>query len=151
MSTDISPAPHRPSEVKLVAVIVTVVVLGGFAIVGTILFLTRGGGGGPCGKVNGGHLSDLVPRASAEPTFVAFGNNCQFWLAMRDGKLVAIKPGIAALDCLVDWKPGPRRFFCGDHEVSFSQLEYFPTSYGTGAFKGSWIVDFGDEATTTTT
>jgi hypothetical protein len=148
MSSDISPATRRPSEVRLVATIVAVVLLCGFAVAGTILFLTRGGSDGPCGKVNAGSLSDLVPRASASPSFVAFGNNCQYWLALRDGKLVAIKPGIAALDCLVDWKPQEKHFFCGDRQVEFSQLDYFPTSLGTGEFKGSWIIDFGDEART---
>jgi hypothetical protein len=149
MSSDISPAPHRSSEVRLLAGIVAVVVLCGLAIAGGILFLTRGGDGGPCGKVNAGSLSDLVPRASAEPTFVAFGNNCQYWLALRDGKLVAVKPKIAALDCLVDWKPAPEHFFCGDRQVTFAQLDYYPTSLGTGEFKGSWLVDFDDEASTT--
>jgi hypothetical protein len=149
MSTDISPAQHRSSEVRLLALIVAVVVLCGFAIAGTILFLTRGGNDGPCGKVNAGSLSDLVPRASASPSFIAFGNNCQYWLALRDSKLVAIKPGIAALDCLVDWKPQQKHFFCGDRQVTFSQLDYYATSLGTGEFKGSWIVDFGDESTTT--
>jgi hypothetical protein len=150
MSSDISPAPQRPSEVRLLAVIVAVVVLCGFAVAGTILFLTRGGSDAPCGKVNAGSLSDLEPRASASPSFIAFGNNCQYWLARRDGKLVAIKPGIAALDCLVDWKPQEKRFFCGGHPVTFAQLDYYPTYLGTAEFKGSWIVDFGDESTTTT-
>ena len=150
MSSDISPAKHRPGEFRLLAIIVAVVVLCGFSVAGTILFLTRGGDKGPCGKVNAGSLSDLVPRASASPSFIAFGNNCQYWLALRDSKLVAIKPSIAALDCLVDWKPQQKHFFCGERQVTFSQLDYYPTSLGTGEFKGSWIVDFGDEAATTT-
>ena len=150
MSSNLSAAKQRPSEVRFLATVVAVVILCGFALAGSILFLTRGGGDGPCGKVNAGSLSDLVPRASASPSFIAFGNNCQYWLARRDGKLVAIKPGIAALDCLVDWKPQEKHFFCDEHQVTFAQLDYYPTSLGTGEFKGSWIVDFGDESTTTT-
>jgi len=147
MSSSISPFKQRAGDIKLLAIIVTVVLLCGFFIAGSILFLTKGDAPGPCGKVNGGSLSDLVPRAAISPTFVAFGGNCQYWLAMRDGRLVAIKPSIAALDCRVDWKPAANHFFCGDRRVTFSQLEYYPTSLGTGAFKGSWIVDFGDSST----
>jgi hypothetical protein len=149
MSTSISPASPRTSEIKFLAVVVAVVLACGFAIAGTIFLLTRGDDPGPCGRVNAGSLSDLVPRAAAEPVFVAIGDNCQYWLALRDSRLVAIKPKIAALDCTVDWKPAEKRFFCGERRVSLSQLEYYPTSLGTGAFKGSWIIDFGGESPTT--
>ena len=150
VSPQISPAP-RTSEFRFLAVVVAAVLVGGFVIAGGIYLLTKGDEPGPCGKVNAGSLSDLVPRASAEPVFVAFGRNCQYWLALRDSRLVAIKPSIAALDCTVDWKPAKNHFFCGERQVTFAQLEYYPTSLGTGAFKGSWIIDFGDEAATTTT
>lgn len=150
MSSNISPAQPRTSEVRFLAGVVAAVLACGFVIAGSIFFLTRGGDPGPCGKVNAGSLSDLVPRASAEPVFVAFGRNCQYWLALRDSRLVAIRPSIAALGCTVDWKPAKKHFFCGERQVTFSQLEYYPTSLGTGAFKGSWIVDFGDETTATT-
>jgi hypothetical protein len=151
MSSNISPGTQRKSDIKLLAVIVTIVLMCGFFIAGTILFLTKGNAPGPCGKVNAGSLSDLVPRAAISPTFVAFGGNCQYWLALRDSRLVAVKPRISALDCTVDWKPAANAFLCDDHRVSFAQLEYYPTSLGTGAFKGSWIVDFGDARSTTTT
>jgi hypothetical protein len=149
MTSSNTPAP-RSSEIKFVAVVVAVVLLCGFAIAGTIYFLTKGDEPGPCGKVNAGSLSDLVPRASVEPVFVAFGRNCQYWLALRDSRLVAVKPSIAALHCTVDWKPAKKHFFCGERQVTFAQLEYYPTSLGTGAFKGSWIIDFGDESASTT-
>ena len=68
---------------------------------------------------------------------------------MRDNRLVAVKPRIAARNCIVDWKPSNNHFTCGGREVSLAQLGYYPTSYGTGDFKGSWIVDFGDESATT--
>ena len=151
MSSSISPAKQRKSDIKLLAIVVTIVLMCGFFIAGTILFLTKGDAPGPCGKVNAGSLSDLVPRAAISPTFVAFGGNCQYWLALRNSRLVAVKPSIAALHCTVDWKPAANHFFCGDRQVSFAQLEYYPTSLGTGAFKGSWIVDFGDARSTTTT
>jgi hypothetical protein len=151
MSSTIATSRQRSSDIKLLAIITTGVLLAGFFIAGTILFLTKGGAPGPCGKVNAGSLTDLVPRAATAPSFVAFGGNCQYWLALRDGKLVAIKPRISALDCLVDWKPQQNYFSCGGKKVGYSQLEYFPTAVGKGAFKGSWIVDFGDEAITPTT
>jgi hypothetical protein len=144
-------AKQRAADIKLLAIITTVVLLCGFFIAGTILFLTKGGAPGPCGKVNAGSLSDLVPRAATAPSFVAFGGNCQYWLALRDGRLVAIKTRISKLDCHVDWKPSDNHFSCGGHEVAYSQLEYYPTALGTGEFKGSWIVDFGDERAATTT
>lgn len=150
MNSNVSGAKQRTGEVRFLATVVAVVILCGFALAGSILFLTRGGSDEPCGKVNAGSLSDLVPRASASPTFVAFGNNCQYWLAIRESKLVAIKPRIAELDCLVDWKPQPKHFFCGERQVTFDQLDYYPTSLGTGEFKGSWIVDFGSTASSTT-
>jgi hypothetical protein len=151
MSSSISPAKQRANDIKLLAIISSAVLMCGFFIAGAILFLTKGDAPGRCGKVNAGSLSDLVPRAAISPTFVAFGGNCQYWLAQRDGRLVAIKPSISALDCRVDWQPGPNHFFCGDRQVSFSQLEYYPTSLGTGQFKGSLIVDFGDGRATSTT
>jgi hypothetical protein len=151
MSSNILPAKQRAGDIKLLAIIATVVLVCGFFIAGAILFLTKGDAPGPCGQVNAGSLSDLVPRAAISPTFVAFGGNCQFWLALRESRLVAIKPRIAALDCQVDWKPARNHFFCGDRQVTFSQLEYYPTALGTGQFKGSWIVDFGDGRTASTT
>jgi hypothetical protein len=147
--TTTSPRTQRARDIKLLAVISTVVILCGFFIAGTILFLTKGDAPGPCGQFNAGSLTDLVPRAATAPSFIAFGDNCQFWLALRDSKLVAIKPRIAALDCQVDWRPSNNRFTCDGRTVSFGQLEYYPTSTGTGEFKGSWIVDFGDERSTT--
>jgi hypothetical protein len=148
--TRISPTKQRASDIKLLAIITTGVLLVGFFIAGSILFLTRGGAPGECGKLNGGSLTDLVPRAATAPSFIALGGNCQYWLALRDGHLVAIKPTIASMSCTVDWKPSNNHFTCGTQEVSFAQLDYFPTRVGTGAFKGSWIVDFGDENTPTT-
>jgi len=150
MST-ISPSRQRAGDIKLLAIITTIVLLCGFFIAGTILFLSRGDAPGPCGKVNGGSLTDLVPRAATAPSFVALGGNCQYWLALRDGKLVAIKPTIAARHCTVNWKPSDDYFSCDGTRVSFAELDYYPTTLGTGAFKGSWIVDFGDERSTTTT
>ena len=149
MSTSISTSKQRSSDLKLLAVITTGVLLLGFFIAGTILFLSRGTPG-PCGKVNAGSLTDLVPRATTSPSFVAFGGNCQYWLALRDGRLVAIRTTIPAMHCTVDWKPQTNQFSCGGHKVSFAQLQYYPTSLGTGVFKGSWIIDFGDEPTATT-
>jgi hypothetical protein len=147
----ISPSTQRSRDIKLLAIISAVVLLCGFFIAGTILFLTKGDAPGPCGKVNGGSLSDLVPRATISPSFVAFGGNCQYWLALRNGRLVAIRPTIDSLHCRVNWKPSDNHFSCGGREVSYSQLQYYPTSVGSGEFKGSWIVDFGDERATTTT
>src|SRR4051794_13470884 len=103
MSTQASPAPARPIEFKLLAVITAAVLACGFLIAGSIVLLTKGDAPGPCGKVNAGSLSDLVPRAAISPTFVAFGSNCQFWLAERDSRLVAVKTRIAKLGCRVDW------------------------------------------------
>jgi hypothetical protein len=150
MSTSISTSKQRSADIKLLAIITTGVLLLGFFIAGTILFLSRGTPG-PCGEVNAGSLTDLVPRATTSPSFVAFGGNCQYWLALRDSRLVAIKPTIASRHCTVDWKPQTNQFSCGGKKVTFAQLQYYPTSLGTGAFKGSWIIDFGDETTTTTT
>ena len=149
--SSISPAKQRARDIRLLAIITTAVLLCGFFIAGSILFLTKGDAPGPCGKVNAGSLTDLVPRASISPSFIAFGGNCQYWLALRDSRLVAIKPSITARHCRVNWKPSNNHFSCGGHAVSFSQLEYYPTSLGAGAFKGSWIVDFGDQRSTTTT
>lgn len=146
----ISRSKQRAGDIKLLVIATTVVLLCGFFIAGTILFLTKGDAPGPCGKVNAGSLTDLVPRAATAPSFVAFGGNCQYWLALRNSRLVAIKPSIRALDCRVAWKPSDNHFSCGGNAVTYSQLEYYPTSLGTGAFKGSWIVDFGDQSTTTT-
>jgi hypothetical protein len=147
----ISPSTQRSRDIKLLAIISTVVLLCGFFIAGTILFLTKGEAPGPCGKFNAGSLTDLVPRAATAPSFIAFGDNCQFWLALRDSRLVAVKPTIASRHCRVDWRPSQNHFSCGGEPVTYSQLDYYPTSVGTGEFKGSWIVDFGDERKTTTT
>jgi hypothetical protein len=149
MTTSMSTSKTRRADIKLLAIITTGVLILGFFIAGTILFLSRGTPG-PCGQVNAGSLSDLVPRATTSPSFVAFGGNCQYWLALRDSRLVAIKPTIPSRHCTVDWKPQTNEFSCGGHKVTFAQLQYYPTSLGTGAFKGSWIIDFGDEATATT-
>ena len=149
MSTHVSPAPPRTTDFKLLAVIVAAVLACGFVIAGSILLLTKGDAPGPCGKVNAGSLSDLKPRAAISPTFVAFGANCQFWLAERGSRLVAVKTSIAKLGCRVDWKPAENHFFCDERQVTFAQLDYYPTEFGTGAFKGSWIVDFGGARSTT--
>jgi hypothetical protein len=150
MSTSTSRSRQRAGDIKLLAIITTIVLLFGFFIAGSILFLTRGGDPGVCGKQNAGSLPNLVKTAAISPSFVAAGGNCQYWLAMRDNKLVAIKPSIPSRHCTVDWKPSTDAFSCGGVKLSYAQLDYYPTSYGTGAFKGSWIVDFGDEETTTT-
>src|ERR1700710_2617772 len=121
--TTISPRTQRARDIKLLAVISTIVILCGFFIAGTILFLTKGDAPGPCGKFNAGSLTDLVPRATTAPSFIAFGDNCQFWLALRDSKLVAIKPTISALDCQVDWRPSNNHFTCDGAAVTFAQLE----------------------------
>ena len=124
----------------------------GFFIAGTILFLSRGGSPGPCGEVNAGSLTDLVPRATIAPSFVAFGGNCQYWLAMRDSRLVADQADdrVAALHRRLEAVDQPLHAAAA-RPVDFAELDYYPTSYGTGAFKGSWIVDFGDVPATTTT
>src|SRR5215470_3492318 len=122
MST-IASNKQRASDLKLLAIITTCVLLGGFLIAGAILFLSRGGAPGPCGRVNGGSLTDLVPRAATAPSFVALGGGCRYWLALRDGKLVAIKPTIASMDdCTVAWKPSVDHFTCGGRRVDFAQL-----------------------------
>jgi len=149
MSTSLSTSKQRSADIKLLAIITTGILMLGFFIAGTILFLSRGTPG-PCGEVNAGSLSDLVPRATTSPSFVAFGGNCQYWLALRDSRLVAIKPTIPSRHCTVDWKPQTNQFSCGGKRVTFAQLEYYPTSLGTGAFKGSWLIDFGGVTTTTT-
>lgn len=148
MST-IASNKQRTSDIKVLTIATLIVLLGGFFIAGSILWLSRGGKPGACGRVNGGSLTDLVPRAATAPSFVALGGGCQYWLALRNGRLVAIKPTIASRGCTVDWKPSDDHFTCGDKRVTYAQLDYYTTSVGTGDFKGSWIVDFGDENTTT--
>jgi hypothetical protein len=149
MSTSLSTSKQRSADIKLLAIITTGILLLGFFIAGTILFLSRGTPG-PCGQVNAGSLTDLVPRATTSPSFVAFGGNCQYWLALRDSRLVAIKPTIESRHCTVDWKPQTNQFSCGGKKVTLAQLDYYPTSVGTGAFKGTWFIDFGGVTTTTT-
>jgi hypothetical protein len=150
MST-IASNKQRTSDIKVLTIATLIVLLGGFFIAGSILWLSRGGKPGACGRVNGGSLTDLVPRAATAPSFVALGGGCQYWLALRNGRLVAIKPTIASRACTVDWKPSDDHFTCGDTRVTYAQLDYYKTSVGTGDFKGSWIVDFGDENPTTST
>src|ERR1700759_960696 len=118
MST-IASNQQRASDIKLLAIITTVVLLGGFFIAGAILFLSRGGKPGACGRVNGGSLTDLVPRPATAPSFAAMGGGCQYWLALHNGRLVAIKPTIASRGCTVDWKPSDDHFTCGDHRVTY--------------------------------
>ena len=150
MST-IATKNQRASDIKLLAIITAVILLAGFFVAGSILFLSRGGKPGACGKVNAGSLTDLVPRAATAPSYVAVSGGCRYWLALRDGRLVAIKPTIASMRCNVSWKPSDGKFWCGGTTVSFAQLGYYKTSIGTGQFKGSWIVDFGDERSVPTT
>jgi hypothetical protein len=149
MST-IATNKQRANDLKLLAIITTIVILGGFFIAGSILFLSRGGKTGPCGRVNAGSLTDLVPRAATAPSYVAVSGGCSYWLALRNGKLVAIRPTITSRNCTVDWKPANDHFTCDGTQVTFAQLDYYKTAVGTGAFKGSWIVDFGDERTAPT-
>jgi hypothetical protein len=151
MST-IATKKQRASDIKLLAIITTIILLGGFFIAGSILFLSRGGKPGPCGRVNAGSLTDLVPRAATAPSYVAVSGGCRYWLALRNGRLVAIKPTIASMnDCTVDFKPADGKVSCDGKRVSFAQLDYYKTAVGTGEFKGSWIVDFGDERSPATT
>jgi hypothetical protein len=150
MTSGISPSTRRASDIKLLAVITSAVLAFGFLTAGTILFLSRGGATGQCGQRNAGSLPNLVQTASIAPSFVAFTGNCRYWLATRDGRLVAIQPTIPSRHCTVDWKPSTSQFTCNGQKVSYSQLAYYPTAVGTGAFAGSWIIDFGDETTPTT-
>ena len=150
MSSTVSENPRR-SDTKLLVVTAVIVVLIGASIGGLLLFLSRGGKTGPCGTVNAGSLSDLLPRAKNAPSFVAAGGDCYYWLALRDGRLVAIKPTIASLDCTIDWKPATNKWTCSDRSVTFAQMDYYATSTGTGEFKGIWFIDFGDEPTTSAT
>jgi hypothetical protein len=149
MST-IASNKQRASDLKLLAIVTTIVILGGFFIAGSILFLSRGGKTGPCGTVNAGSLTDLVPRAATAPSYVAVSGGCRYWLALRNGRLVAIKPTVASMDCTVSWKPTNNEWTCDGKRVTLAQLDYYKTSLGTGAFKGSWIVDFGNETSSTT-
>ncbi|HEX4493293.1 MAG TPA: hypothetical protein VH914_18970 [Acidimicrobiia bacterium] len=149
MST-IASKNQRTSDVKLLAIVTAIVVLGGFFIAGSILFLSRGGKTGPCGRVNGGSLTDLVPRAATAPSYVAVSGGCRYWLALRNGRLVAIKPTVASTGCTVDWKPSNDEWTCDGRQVTLGQLDFYKTAVGTGDFKGSWIIDFGDEGSVTT-
>src|ERR1700748_2230860 len=89
MST-IASNKQRASDLKLIAIITTIVILCGFFIAGSILFLSRGGKTGPCGTVNGGSLTDLVPRAATAPSYVAVSGGCRYWLPPRPRR-----PGVA--------------------------------------------------------
>jgi hypothetical protein len=149
MST-IASNKQRASDLKLLAIITTIVILGGFFIAGSILFLTRGGKTGPCGTVNAGSLTDLVPRAATAPSYVAVSGGCSYWLALRNGQLVAVKPTLASMGCTVDWKPSHNEWTCDGRRVTLAQLDLYKTEVGKGAFKGSWIIDFGDEGSATT-
>ena len=148
-TTETAAAPKKGSDAAFLVVATLVILAIGGAIGGTIFFLSRGGNTTTCGQVNAGSLSDLVPRAKTAPNFVVGSGNCQFWLAYRDGKLVAIKPTIAHLDnCKLDYKPSNNTWVCGSHIVSYPDFDYLKTSIGTGTFKQTLIVDFGDETST---
>jgi hypothetical protein len=143
----------RSSDIKLIASATVAVLLVGFFIAGAALIATRGSGSVVCGQLNIGSASDVRQKLQdGGPYFQTGGASCGFWLALKDGDIVAYKveqPGPCTLQLKRDgWK-------CGDRtNIDATTLATYPVSIQTVGTTDAVIVDLvppGLGSTTTAT
>jgi hypothetical protein len=142
----------RNSDIKLIASATVAVLLVGFFIAGAALIATRGSGSVVCGQLNIGSASDVRQKLQdGGPYFQTGGASCGFWLALKDGDIVAYKveqPGKCTLQLKRDgWK-------CGDRtNIDPAELAVYPVSIQTFGQTDAVIVDLvppGFASSTTT-
>jgi hypothetical protein len=142
-----APAPARRSNVGVYIVGVILVLVVGALIAGGILLVT---GRAKTPKLEGlirfGQAASIRDKAKDGGPFAYAGSSGDtgFWVALEDGKLVALKirkPGTK--DCNVIWR-GSRDTFvdCNGNPIRMSQLARYPVKIPeTGKNKGQFLVD----------
>jgi hypothetical protein len=130
----------RSSDIKLIASATVAVLLVGFFIAGAALIATRGSGSVVCGQLNIGSASDVRQKLQdGGPYFQTGGARCGFWLALRDGDIVAYKveqPENCTLQLKRDgWKCGNRT------GIDANTLATYPVSIQTFGTTDAVIVD----------
>ncbi len=146
-ATTPAPAPERRSNVGVYVVGVVLVLVVGILIAGGILLVT---GRAKTPKLEGlirfGQAASVREKAKDGGPFAYAGSNGDtgFWVALEDGKLVALKirkPG--PKDCNVIWR-GSRDTFvdCDGNPITMDQLaRYRVVIPDKGNNKGQFLVD----------
>src|SRR5262245_60722394 len=149
--------PASPADRRVLVFAGVLVTLAGLAVAGLLFLATGGTQDTPSAKkpLFLGIQRELVKTIKdGGPLYFAspFGEN-GFWLALEDGKLVAldiVKPGTK--DCIVKWRD-PRKAYvdCDDNDLQSVDLDRFELTVGSvekGAPKDAVYVDLrvSDEA-----
>ncbi len=119
----------------------------GLLIAGGIYWsLRRGDGtGSGCGGTRPiGSTAGLLDDAKLSPYNGTLGGRCEYWIAYRNGHLVAVKPHIVDKTCSLMWDSSRNSFTCAHDTVPWSEVQFWPSQEITsGPNNGVFEIDFG--------
>jgi hypothetical protein len=119
--------------------------VGGVLMAGLWLALRASNTTAPCsGSLVVGEVKSLRDDTKDGPILdAAPGTGCEFWAALHDGTLLAVKTK-APSGCRVDFNPQRNTFICDRAIVAWSDVPTWPTRIVHNADgTDSWQIDFG--------
>jgi hypothetical protein len=135
------------SDDRRVLLFATIAVLAAGALVAALILAITGRAGTPdaVAPVPFGFAKSLRTKVEAGGPVAYAGTtgDTGFWLAMEDGRLVALQIRRPGTHCNVRWRGSIDSFVdCHDEKVTTHQLARFPTEVPrTGPRKGNLLVD----------
>ena len=136
----------RAGDTKFVVATVAGIVAVGLVIAGALWLTVRSGSGEPkcAGPIVVGIAKSIRSSVKASPEHNQFTARCDYWAAVHDGKLLAIKTSLPGRTCAVEWKQARNSFVCDGVDVPWSQLQLWPSREGDRPHQpGAWEIDFG--------
>jgi hypothetical protein len=117
--------------VQLIVVTASLVVGAAVFVAAGLIFATRGADSPECTLQQVGSTEDRIATIEeGGPTLLPSGGDCDFWLDVEDGRLVAYRVEPRDRDCTVDQTTDEElvtTYTCGGEEVAASDLDRYPT------------------------
>jgi hypothetical protein len=137
---------NTQGDTKFIVGTVLAIIAVGLLIAGALLLTLRAGTTQPkcAGPIVVGIANSIRESVKESPVHNQFTSRCDYWAAVHNGKLLAIKTSVPGRNCAVRWVDRLHSFVCGDATIGWSQLEYWPArEVNRPQQPGAWEIDFG--------
>ena len=136
----------KRTDARLVAFVAVTIFAIGLAVMGGLWLLLRTTTGSDAcpGQLVVGIAPEIQKQVHDQGPYLDQAASCgDFWAAVQNGQLVAVRTDIPGRSCLVAWSSRHNSWMCGNDPIPATELRFWPsTVLHGGTTDNAWQIDF---------
>jgi hypothetical protein len=135
----------KRTDARLITFVAVAILAIGLSVMGGLWLLLRTTTGSEdCAHLTVGIAAEIQKQVHDQGPYLDQAASCgDFWAAVQNGQLVAVRTDIPGRNCLVAWSSRRSSWMCGNDPIPATDLQLWPsTILHGGTTNDAWQIDF---------